>query len=360
MLPSQAGLRAKKSLAGRSDNWLALPMTRSGPRSTHGGMTGIDSVETAENYRRFAHLEAAGRSPSYEALALAVADDRDVLAFLEALPPLKRQPNLLFAAARAVLERVPDPGSLHELVVLHPDVLRQVMLSRRTQTNEAARCAVLLPALELVEGPLALLEVGAAAGLTLLADMYSYDYAGHRVAGLDPDAPVLRCRPLGPVPLPRRVPQVLWRAGIDLDPLDVMSDDDVFWLSCLIWPGEAHRSERLDQAVAAARRRPPVIHRGDLLDDLARVAAGAPSGSTLVVYHSAVLAYVGEEERRAFADAVSELGAVWLSNEGDGVLQCIGVGGDDPGAFLLVRDGREILARADPHATWIEWLGGRP
>jgi hypothetical protein len=207
---------------------------------------------------------------------------------------------------------------------------------------------------------LALLEVGAAAGLTLLPDVYSYDYDGHRLTGLDPDAPILRCRPLGPVPLPSRVPEVIWRAGIDLDPLDVMSDDDVAWLSCLIWPGEAERAERLHQAVAAARRRPPVIHRGDLLDDLAQVAADAPADSTLVVYHSAVLAYVGEDKRRAFADAVSQLGAVWLSNEGDRVLLRVGIAGVDPGSFVLVRDGREILARTDPHATWIEWSGTRP
>jgi hypothetical protein len=320
-------------------------------------MTGIDAVETAENYRRFARLEAAGRSPSYETLAFTVADDRDILTLLAGLPPLKRQPNLFFAAARAALGKPPDPDSLHELVMTRPQVLRDVMLSRRTQTNEAARCAVLLPALASLEGPLALLEVGAAAGLTLLPDVYSYDYDGYGVEGLDFEAPTLRCRPLGPVPLPRRVPDVVWRAGIDVHPLDVTKEDDVAWLECLIWPGEADREERLHQAVAAARRHPPVIHCGDLLDDLAEVAAGAPSDSTLVVYHSAVLAYVGEDKRRGFADAVSSLGAVWLSNEGDRVLQCIGVEAVDPGSFILVRDGREILARTDPHATWIEWVG---
>ncbi len=334
-------------------------MTQAGP-PTHGGMTGIDTVGTAESYQRFAQLEAAGRSPSYETLALAVVDDEDVLAFLEGLPPLKRQPNLLLAAARAVLGEAPDPRSLHDLVNLRPEDLRHLMLVRRTQTNEAARCAVILPALQSIEGPLALLEVGAAAGLTLLPDAYSYDYGGHRVTGLDPDAPILRCRPLGPVPLPSRVPEVVWRAGIDLNPLDVTSEEDVAWLSCLIWPGESDREDRLQQAAAAARRRPPVIHRGDLLDDLAQVVADAPSESTLVVYHSAVLAYVDEDKRRAFADAVAELGAVWLSNEGDRVLHCIGIGGVDTGSFLLVHDGREILARTDPHATWIEWLGTGP
>lgn len=313
-------------------------------------------MAVAASYRRFADLEAAGRSLGYEALARSVADDLSVLRFLGALPPLKRQPNLLFGAARAVLGQPPTPQTLHELVVGQPDALRDVMRRRRTQTNEAARCAVLLPALALIDGPVALLEVGAAAGLTLLPDVYSYDYDGHQVAGTDAAAPTLRCRPLGPVPLPRQRPEVVWREGLDINPLDVMDDDNVEWLACLVWPGEADRAERLHQAVAAARRHPPVIHRGDLVDDLHGVAGRAPSGATLVVYHSAVLAYVGEDRRRAFADAVSSLGAVWLSNEGDQVLRCIGIGRVDPASFLLVRDGREILARTDPHGAWIEWV----
>src|ERR1700685_1314341 len=57
----------------------------------------------AGEYRRFARLEARGHSPAYEALAMAVAADRPVLAFLASLPPGKRQPNLLFAAARSPL-----------------------------------------------------------------------------------------------------------------------------------------------------------------------------------------------------------------------------------------------------------------
>ena len=50
------------------------------------------------------------------------------------------------------------------------------MLSRATQTNEPARCAVLLPVLARLPQPLALLEVGASAGLCLLPDHYGYDY----------------------------------------------------------------------------------------------------------------------------------------------------------------------------------------
>jgi len=61
-----------------------------------GAMIGHDhELTTAENYRRFArrHLEAAGRSPVYEALAEAVADDEDILGFLGRRSAAKRQPT---------------------------------------------------------------------------------------------------------------------------------------------------------------------------------------------------------------------------------------------------------------------------
>jgi len=102
------------------------------------------------------------------------------------------------------------------------------------------------------------------------------------------------------------------------------------------------------------------VHAGDLLEDLARVAAGAPKGATLVVYHTAVLAYVDAARRAAFARAVAELGAVWLSNEAARVI-AEPEGSDDgvsPNGFRLIRDGRQRLAITDPHGTWLHWTSG--
>jgi hypothetical protein len=313
-------------------------------------------ASTAEIYREFARREARGRSPAYERLAEQVADDPGVLRFVDSLPPEKRQPNLLFAAARYLLGAPADLAALRGLLRTSGDELAAVMLARRTQTNEPARCALLLPALAQLPEPLALIEVGASAGLTLLVDRYSYDYAGRRIAGLDPQAPTLRCAPEGPVPLPERPPVVAWRAGLDLNPLDVRDDEDVHWLSCLVWPGEGDRQQRLASAVAAARRDPPQVRRGDLIDDLPALAAEAPAGATLVVYHSAVLAYVAPERRREFAGLVGGLAAAWLSNEGPRVLADVPVEAFTGDPFLLVRDGRTPLAVADGHGTWLRWL----
>jgi hypothetical protein len=318
-------------------------------------MAGLEpDLGSAENYRRFARREAAGRSPAYESLGLAVADDRLLLGFLDRLPVEKRQPNLLFAAARYLLDAVPDAADLRRLVVDRSDRLVEVMLERRTQTNEPARCATILPALGRLPQPLALIEVGASAGLTLLVDTYNYDYDGTLVTGTDPQAPTLACHLGGPAPLPDRVPEVVWRRGIDLNPLDPANDDDVRWLECLVWPGEDGRVQRLRDAVATARRHPVTIRRGDLLDDLATVVADAPRDATLVVFHTAVLAYVDAEKRAAFADAIGGMGVTWLSNEAPGVLGWLPTDTGSNG-FLLVEDGRTILAETDPHGTWVRW-----
>ena len=307
-------------------------------------------------YQMFARLEAHGRSPAYEALAAAAAADPGIVSFIASLPAAKRQPNLLFAAARYLLDAPASIGSLRALVRDRPAELAAVMRARRTQTNEPARCAVLLPALAQLPEPLALVDVGASAGLTMLFDRYSYDYGGRRLAGADPDAPTLRCQVAGPAPLPDRIPAIVWRIGLDLNPLDVTVDDDVRWLSCLVWPDEEDRAERLAAAIASARRAPPSVIRGDLLTDLPAVVAGAPADATVVVYHSSVLCYVTPSQREQFARTVGGLDVTWLTSESPGDVPGTARPSRDGHMTVLARDGRP-LALADSHGTRLQWLG---
>ncbi len=312
----------------------------------------------AERFLGFATREADGSSPLYAAWARGVAGDAAVLAFLAALPADKRQPNLLFAALRHVCGTPSDWPAARTALLAQADAVRTVMLARRTQTNEPARCATLLPVLADLPQPLALLEVGASAGLCLLPDRYGYDFGTHRLPPPSPGAPVFVCH-VEPAaqPLHDR-PLVSWRAGLDLAPVDVNDPAQCAWLETLVWPEHAERLARLRAALAVARSDPPPVYRGDLLSDLPGLAAGAPAEATLVVFHTAVLAYVAGVARQHFVKSVRALGAVWISNEAPGVFPDIAarVRRHGPrGAFLLAVDGTPV-AWTHPHGKWIEWL----
>ena len=270
----------------------------------------------AAQYERFGSHEARGVSPAYERLALAVAADDQLLALIAELPPAKRQPNLLFGAARLRGGPVDDWPAFRKWTLAHWPQVAAEMRARITQTNEAGRCAVLLPVLAALPQPLALLEVGASAGLCLYPDRYAYRYGDRRVGDGDP---VLACA-AEKVALPEGVPEVVWRAGLDLNPLDVRDPGDLAWLDALIWPEHEHRRARLRAAAAVVAAAPPLLVRGDLVDDLPGLAAQAPAGATLVVFHSSVLYHVTAAHRAEFAATVRALPARWVANEAPDVL----------------------------------------
>lgn len=319
---------------------------------------------TAALYRRFAEVEARGRSPLYEALALGVAGDADLLALLDGLPAPKRQPNLLLASVRHVGGAVPsDWRAFRATATTRWPEVRATMLARSTQTNEPGRCASLLPLLAALPQPLALIEVGASAGLCLLPDRYAYDFGSGRLVrgpATAAGAPVFPCAVDDATPVPAAPPTVAWRAGLDLNPLDVRDADAMDWLGTLVWPGQAERAERLAAAVRVARADPPRVVRGDLRDGLRALAAEAPRGATLVVFHTAVLAYVPAlAEREEFAGAVRGLCHHWISNETPGVLPAVTARAPaslPPGRFVLALDGVPV-AWSDPHGTAVGWIG---
>jgi hypothetical protein len=320
-------------------------------------MLGHDpAASTAENYRRFADLEARGTSPLYEEICTGISTDRDLLAFLGELPARCRQPNLLLGVVRYAFGVQPSFAAFRETVLGHRAQVTELLLHRRTQTNEPGRCAALLPILAALPQPLALLEVGASAGLCLLPDRYGYRYGEHVLPG---GPPTIDCRLVGDVapPLPQRLPEVAWRKGIDIEPLDVADPDDVRWLEALVWPGQTARERYLRESLEIARRDPPEIVRGDLVDLLEDVASDAPRDATLVVFHTAVLGYLPAPRREAFAGRVAALGATWIASEAPGILG----GPARPGAlrerghFVVTVGGREHVARMGPHGDWLEW-----
>lgn len=315
--------------------------------------------DVVEEYRDFATY-AAGDSPCFEEWALGVAGDADVLECLATLPPIKRQPNLVFAAAR--WHGAPAPGpydGLRRVLREHEREVRASIMSRATQTNEVGRLATLAPVLGLVDGPLALIEVGASAGLCLFPDRYDYSWPpSGDLAGSG--GPVLTAEASGPLPVPDRHPRVRWRGGVDLNPLDVTDEDAMAWLENLVWPEQDERRQRLRTAIDVARREPPALRRGDLFDHLPGLLDEAAPHGTPVVLHSAVVAYLEEPARERFHDLMTGLVAAgrcrWISNEGRRVLPALAGDREVPsGRFVTALDGVAV-AYSHGHGHAIDWL----
>jgi hypothetical protein len=321
-------------------------------------------LAVSERYRLFAAREAHGVSSAFEEWATGLAADSSLLELLAPLPQLKQQPNLVFAAARWTGCPSGTFDTFREWMLDHWLEIDATILTRSTQTNEAARCSALITALAGIEGPVALLEVGASGGLCLYPDRYSYRFAGDDgVVTLDPaegtSTVVIPCTVRGGIPVPTVLPEVVWRAGIDRSPIDVRDQDELRWLETLVWPEHHDRVARLHAAAEIAAADPPHLRRGDLVELLASTAAWLPTGATLVVFHSAVLSYLDAVQRDEFRRIVGGLDAVWVSNEGPGVFPDIAAmlpaDLDVGGRFILARDGRPV-ALTGPHGQSIDGL----
>src|SRR5262245_59382616 len=145
----------------------------------------------AQTFRRFGERECVPSSPLYGRLAIGIAGDAELLA-IAATARARPVPNLFLAAVQFLLLQ----GIEHPLAAFYPGIsggtggnpaddpfpvlcafclehagaIEQLLMTRRVQTNEVRRCACLLPAFAIAarrlgDRPLALVEIGASAGL---------------------------------------------------------------------------------------------------------------------------------------------------------------------------------------------------
>jgi hypothetical protein len=254
--------------------------------------------------------------------------------------------------------------AFHRFCLEHHQDIGALLLTRRVQTNEVARCACLLPAFALVarqipDAPLSLIEIGASAGLNLLWDHSGYDYAsGHHYGSSDATLQI-SCTLRGDIlpPLPSRLPEIAFRVGVDLNPVDVSDPDAVLWLRALIWPEHHERVSRLQQALEIARTHRPMVVAGDALNLLPELAAQAPLNTTLCVFHSFTVVQFSAEQRERLTSLLLELSAqrpiFRISYEGNARL-------DEPQLHLLSYiqgiTTEQLLANCSRHGHWLEWL----
>nr|WP_235451426.1 DUF2332 family protein [Yonghaparkia sp. Root332] len=189
-----------------------------------------------------------------------------------------------------------------------------------------------------------------------MPDRYGYRFTHGRttrtLGPADDGSLVIECAVEG-TEAPARMPDIVWRAGLDLNPVDLSDADERSWMETLIWPEHAARRDRFRRAVDVLREDPPAIFHGDLVTELPALVARAPSDSTVVIMHSAVFAYLDESARAAAESVISRRDARRVSLEG--VLALPDVAARLPskpvakdGDFVLALDGVP-LGYAAPH-----------
>ena len=335
-----------------------------------------------------------GYSPLYDRICRVVAQSDEVLDLVSEAPPRGHNPLLLLAAVHYLLlggldhplaavyagESSADPGPLFvDLCLQQRDALLALLGTQQVNTNEVGRSAVIGPALTAVASrqtaPLALLDVGCAAGLNLLCDRYRLDYGAAGATG-PRNAPVdIRCDVVGgSPPIAPALPAITARVGLDRAPLDVHDPEQSRWQLACVWP-DTERLARTRLAFDEARRIPLSLMRGDAVEDVGGLIAGLPPDATVVVTTTAVVAYFSPEQRTGFRDALAAASesrpVAWISADTHGVVDLIpsdGAPSDENGVewhvlgLVTFREGHadpELLGYAHPHGSGLDWSGLR-
>lgn len=315
----------------------------------------MDGARTlAQVYRRFGEADAAGTSPLYERVAVALSESDEALRAIETAPARKRHPTVILAALHdlALSGRAPALAAAYAAadgdaaadaaigtLLRMTDAVVAVAARRKPRTYETGRCAVLYPAVAEAARragahTVGLIDVGDAAGLNLHVDRVGITYSNGQTLG-DPSSPVrLSSSIVGDRPVPTRaMPEVVARIGVDPDPVDVTDADDTRWLRACLPPDQRDRMARLEAELAQAATDPPLLLRGDAVEVLPDAFAQVPPDALPVVTTTWALSRFPLETRLRFLhrldEAAADRGAVaWVSAEGVGVAPAIPTFGD--------------------------------
>ncbi len=194
------------------------------------------------------------------------------------------------------------------------------------QTNETARGVIwLLPAALLQIEAAYLVELGASAGLNLLADLRRFDLrwsAGAELRlGLG-DAPQFAIECEGPPPsLPSQVrpPEIVGRTGADARVVDLDLPDAETQLAACIWGDQPLRMQRLQEALVLRRglRGTPQAARmlkarlPDETEEMLRAAVPVHPVAPVILFDTYVTAYFNDVDHRALVRAVEAFARQW-------------------------------------------------
>lgn len=194
------------------------------------------------------------------------------------------------------------------------------------QTNETARGVTwLLPAALLQIEAAYVVELGASAGLNLLADLRRFDLRwgdGEALRlGLG-EAPQFAIECSGPRPALAgqvRPPEVIGRTGADARVVDLDLPDAETQLAACIWGDQPQRMQRLQEALELRRglRGTPQAARmlkarlPDETDELLRAAVPVHPVAPVILFDTYVTAYFNDVDHRALVRAVEAFARPW-------------------------------------------------
>jgi hypothetical protein len=323
-----------------------------GPTAARAGPGGRART-LAQAYRHFGEVDAAGTSPLYQRVAVALSESGAALRAVEAAPARRRQPAVILAALHdlALAGRAPAlaaayaaadgdaaAGAAVDTLLRMTGPVVALAGRRPVRAAETGRCAVLYPAIAEAArragaDAVGLIDVGCSAGLSLSVDRVGITYSNGQSLG-DPSSPVqLSCSVVGGRPVPARaMPEVVARVGIDLDPVDVTDADEARWLRACVWPDQREQAARLAAELALAATAPPLLLRGDAVEVLPDALARVPAAALPVVITTWALSRFPVDRRLRFLDRLGEAAAgravAWVSAEGVGVAPAIPTLGD--------------------------------
>ena len=251
--------------------------------------------------------------------------------------------------------------ALNEVLARHDETIRHFLTSP-PQTNEVGRSGVLLGGFLTVAAltglPLRLLEIGASAGLNLIFDRYRYRI-GSAFWG-DPDSTVALAPDwtggLPPLAVPLRV---TGRAACDRAPVDLEEAAQRLRLRAYVWADQTERLQRLEAAIALARREGLTVERADAAHWVPEQLAVAAEGRATVLFHSIMWTYVPAPDQATIAAAIAAAGRratdeaplAWLRFEPSGTPS-------GPELSLTTWPGgrHRRLAAATAHGHRVTWL----
>jgi hypothetical protein len=344
----------------------------------------------AQVYRRFGEVDAAGASPLYARVSVALSECDEALRAIEAAPARKRHPTLILAALHdlALAGRAPGLAAAYaaadgdaaasaaiDTLLRMTDAVVATAVRRQPRANETGRCAVLYPAIAEAAhragaNAVGLIDVGCGAGLNLIVDRVGIMYGNGQSLG-DPSSPVqMSSSIVGNRPVPARaIPKVVARIGVDLDPVDVTDADDARWLRACLWPDQPERIAGLEAEMALAATATPLLLRGDAVEVLPDALGRVPADALPVVTTTWALSHFPLESRLRFLHRLDEAAAgravAWVSVEGVGVAPAIPTLGDRRASGhgilgLAVLDGStlraEALGRCWSRGRMLAWL----